>query len=64
MLATDVFRVVRLAVCEFINPSCEVNVLFVDVINDDKLEPFTLIKPSCVATEIFNVEILEPFAFA
>ena len=58
MLATDVFRVVKLAVCEFINPSCEVNVLFVDVINDDRLEPFTLIKPSCVATDVFNVETL------
>ena len=60
MLATDVFRVVKLAVFEFINPSCEVNVLFVDVINDDRLDPFTLIKPSCVETDTFNVEILEP----
>ena len=64
MLATDVLRVVELAVSELINPSWEVDVLFVDVVNDDKLEPFTLIKPSCVATEIFKVEILEPFAFA
>jgi hypothetical protein len=58
MLATDVFRVVKLAVCEFIKPSCEVNVLFVEVINDDRLEPFTLIKPSCVATDVFTVETL------
>jgi len=61
MLATDVLRVVKLAVCEFIKPSCEVNVLFVDVINDDRLDPFTLIKPSCVETDTFNVEILDPF---